>query len=96
MSNEEIRREAVRCTGRVQGVGFRYRASHAAGAAGVTGWVRNNSDGSVSMELQGTEAQIDRVLETVGRGFYVLVEHTERQRIPLREHEYGFAELDDE
>ena len=40
--------------GDVQGVGFRYRALHAANFLGITGWVRNEWDGSVRMELQGT------------------------------------------
>lgn len=40
--------------GMVQGVGFRYRASYAAKAVGVTGWVTNCYDGSVEMEVQGS------------------------------------------
>lgn len=35
---EQKRRHLV-FTGRVQGVGFRYRASYAARSLGVTGWV---------------------------------------------------------
>ena len=42
-------------------VGFRYRTEHAAESVGATGWVRNDPDGSVFMEIQGTEEQIDRV-----------------------------------
>lgn len=47
-------RKHYRFTGRVQGVGFRYRAKHAASGMCVTGWVRNEGDGSVEMEVQGT------------------------------------------
>ena len=36
--------------GWVQGVGFRYRARHAAELYGCTGWVRNDWDGTVSIE----------------------------------------------
>ena len=46
--------------GWVRGVGFRYRARHAADLYGCTGWVRNEYDGSVSMEIQGEEESIDR------------------------------------
>ena len=53
-------RRRLRCFGWVQGVGFRYRARHAASAVGATGWVRNDVGGTVSMEIQGTQAQIDR------------------------------------
>ena len=52
-------RQRIVFRGRVQGVGFRYRARMAAAQIGVTGWVRNNPDGTVTMEIQGTEEQID-------------------------------------
>ncbi len=44
--------------GEVQGVGFRWTARIVADRVGCTGWVRNESDGSVTMELQGTDDQI--------------------------------------
>ena len=56
-------RRAYRFTGQVQGVGFRYRARHAAGLFHVTGWVRNRYDGSVAMEVQGERDDIDRMIE---------------------------------
>lgn len=40
--------------GRVQGVGFRYRAKYVANGLRITGWVRNDWDGTVEMEAQGT------------------------------------------
>ena len=61
--------------GSVQGVGFRYRARHAAGLYGCTGWVCNEWDGSVTMEIQGTEDAIDRVILAIERGSYVRIEH---------------------
>lgn len=48
--------------GRVQGVGFRYLTRRAADLIGVTGWVRNERDGSVILEIQGTEEQVDGVM----------------------------------
>ena len=45
--------------GSVQGVGFRYSARHAADLYGCTGWARNEWDGSVTMEIQGTKEAID-------------------------------------
>ena len=38
MDNEKIIRKKVFVYGAVQGVGFRYRAEHAANILGVTGW----------------------------------------------------------
>ena len=42
-------------TGSVQGVGFRWRAKQAAFLYDCTGWVRNEWNGSVTMEIQGKE-----------------------------------------
>lgn len=55
----------VRCqfAGRVQGVGFRATAKRIAGLFPVSGWVRNESDGSVMMEVQGTPEDVDAVLD---------------------------------
>ena len=44
--------------GRVQGVGFRYTAYYAATRHGVTGFVKNEDDGSVTMEAQGSPQAI--------------------------------------
>jgi acylphosphatase len=57
-----------RVTGRVQGVFFRDCTCGAAGDAGVTGWVRNNPDGSVVGEAWGGTAAIDRFVSWLHRG----------------------------
>ena len=76
--------------GWVQGVGFRYRARHAAELYGCTGWVWNEYDGSVSMELQGTEDAIDGVILAIERGRYVRIENLEIRTIPAVPEERGF------
>ena len=83
-------RKHVVFKGWVQGVGFRYRARHAADLYGVTGWVRNEPDGSVSMEIQGTQEQIDNVIIAIEKGTYVSIEHMDVKTIPLIESERGF------
>ncbi|MBO6053335.1 MAG: acylphosphatase [Clostridia bacterium] len=84
-----IRRHLV-FTGAVQGVGFRYRARHAADLYGCTGWVQNEYDGSVVMEIQGTEEQIDQVILAVERGTFVRIENMEAKTIPVIGDERGF------
>ena len=85
-------RKHIRFWGRVQGVGFRYRAYHAANAVGATGWVRNEYDGSVTMEIQGTEEQIDQVILLIEKGRFVRIENMDTRTIPVKEDERGFFE----
>ena len=89
-----IRRQLL-FRGWVQGVGFRYRARHAAAMFGCTGWVRNEYDGSVIMELQGNETQIDGVILAVERGTYVRIENLFVKTLPVQPEESGFRVLDD-
>jgi acylphosphatase len=81
--------------GRVQGVGFRYLTRRAADLIGVTGWVRNERDGSVTLEIQGTEEQVDGVMLAlkhmiIKRGRYVRIESIDEEEVPLVADETGF------
>ena len=76
--------------GWVQGVGFRWRARHAAEMYGCTGWVRNEWDGSVSMEIQGPEEAIDKVIMSIESGRYVQIEKMDVKLLPVDETERGF------
>ena len=76
--------------GWVQGVGFRYRARHAAELYGCTGWVRNEYDGSVTMEIQGMEQQIDQVILAIERGAFIRIENMDSKRVPIDPDERGF------
>ena len=77
-----IRRRIV-FYGRVQGVGFRWTARSAADSAGCTGWVKNEYDGSVTMEIQGTGEQIDRVILLLERSPYIRIENMSVKSLPL-------------
>lgn len=57
-----MERRRINFAGRVQGVGFRATARHIASSCLVSGWVRNEPDGSVMMEVQGQRAEIERYL----------------------------------
>ena len=83
-------RQRIVFYGWVQGVGFRYRARQVASHFGVTGWVRNDPDGSVTMEIQGTQEQIDNVIMAVERGTYVQIDRMDVKTIPLKESDRGF------
>ena len=89
-------RKIMRFYGYVQGVGFRWRAIQAARAAGVTGWVRNRYDGSVSMEIQGSEEQINAVIQMITRSPYIEITKTYSKTIPVKEDERDFTVKDSE
>ncbi|WP_432647560.1 acylphosphatase [Mitsuokella sp.] len=61
-----------RATGRVQGVGFRMFVQNHASELGLTGWVRNMDDGSVTMELQGDPHKIDKLSVEIREGNYFI------------------------
>ena len=88
--SDHISRKRIVFYGQVQGVGFRYRARHAANLYGCSGWVRNECNGSVTMEIQGTEEQIDQVILAIERGSYVRIENMEVCSLPLDPDERGF------
>lgn len=85
----EIRME-IRFHGRVQGVGFRYRAKYMAQSLGLTGWVRNEWDGSVSMEIQGREQLINKLLVGLNQDRYIRIDWMDSEEIPLKQ-ERGFS-----
>ncbi len=89
-ADNEIIRKEIRFTGNVQGVGFRYRAKYAAEGLGVTGWVKNEWDGSVLMEAQGTQKQINEMLKLINQSSYIVIDNIRYNVIPLEEREYGF------
>ena len=83
-------RRHITFTGWVQGVGFRYRARHAASLYGCTGWVRNEWDGSVTMEIQGEPEAIDQIIQAIGAGRYVQIENMDSRTIPVEPEERRF------
>lgn len=64
-----MRRIHVVFIGQVQGVGFRWTAQATARDVGATGWVMNERDGSVTMELQGTDQQISEFFGRFDRSY---------------------------
>ena len=83
-------RQKLRFIGCVQGVGFRYTAYHLATSLGLTGWVYNDWDGSVLMEVQGKERTIQKLIEGLDRGSFIRIDRIEREQIPLDEYERSF------
>jgi len=55
-------------TGKVQGVGYRFSCMEAARRLGIRGNVRNLFDGSVYVEAEGTEDQLDGFVSWCRKG----------------------------
>lgn len=72
------KRYRLRFYGMVQGVGFRYTATHAANMYRLTGYVKNEYDGSVTCEVQGSEEDIDAFISAINRGRFIDVERIDR------------------
>ncbi|MDO4649720.1 MAG: acylphosphatase [Eubacteriales bacterium] len=66
--------------GRVQGVGFRFYAVNKARQLGLTGWVENLYDGSVEMEVQGTEEKIDELVYYLDQQRFIRIEGMDVKR----------------
>lgn len=85
----ERRRYVVR--GQVQGVGFRYRAQYAAQSLGLTGWVRNEDDGSVTLEVQGEPDNFMQLFVLIQQSRYIEITDISEQKLPLDEWERRFS-----
>ena len=73
----------------MQGVGFRYSAQYLAQGLGLTGWVKNEWDGTVVMEAQGTEEQLNQLIQMLKRRSFIRIEYVAELIIPIQK-ESGF------
>ncbi len=85
-----MERLSARFEGRVQGVGFRATTRSIASRSGVTGWVRNEPDGSVQLEVQGQRQNVQGFLATLRGQMSAFIKCDHVQPISLVEGEQGF------
>lgn len=85
----EIVRKRVCVSGRVQGVGFRYRVRYLAPSLSITGWVKNLDDGRVEMELQGTENGIEKLFQELQNDRFIVIKNIQMDQMIVIE-EKGF------
>ena len=89
---EDCVRYFGRAVGRVQGVGFRYFVQQSAVEYGLCGWVCNMNDGSVTMELQGTQAMVDKIAQRIRKGnAFIRVERLDLEPKEVVEDEKRFC-----
>ncbi|CAG0955069.1 acylphosphatase [Phycisphaerales bacterium] len=82
-AGSDMERRQVTFQGSVQGVGFRATARTIARGHPVTGWVRNQPDRSVLLEVQGEKSAVDAYLADLRTemGRLVRAEHAIPSRI---------------
>ena len=79
--------------GRVQGVGYRYFAQHAATGLGLSGYARNLDDGRVEVYAVGPEAKLSELAGMLFRGpRWADVRGVDEQEAELRE--YGWFQIE--
>ncbi|HIX84032.1 MAG TPA: acylphosphatase [Candidatus Megamonas gallistercoris] len=87
----DVKRYKAVLTGRVQGVGLRFFTMENANKLNVTGWVKNMADGTVAMELQGTDSAITELVNIIKKGnFIIKVETFTAEEIAIVEGEKAF------
>ncbi len=81
----------ARATGRVQGVGFRFFVQQNAAALGISGWVSNMEDGSVTMQVQGAASAVEALWQKIrqGNGF-IRINSLETRVLEIVPNECGF------
>jgi acylphosphatase len=89
-TTQGMERKRLRFSGRVQGVGFRATARSVADRFPVTGWVRNERDGTVTLEVQGTPAQVEAFLIALRGEMGHLISGEDAAAVRLAEEENSF------
>lgn len=68
-NNQDLLSVRLKLTGRVQGVGFRFFTQKTVALLnGITGYVRNLSDGSVEVFAEGDRENLERLKQRVEQG----------------------------
>lgn len=79
-----MKRVFAQAYGQVQGVGFRYFVQTQGKIYGLTGWVKNMADGSVTLEAQGEQETLDKFFAAIRKGEgFIKVENLEIKAIDL-------------
>lgn len=78
-------------TGFVQGVGYRKFVRHESRKMGLTGWVRNLTDGTVEALVVGEENEIEKLIELCKKGPFL--SQVDNVHVEWEEAEKSFEEF---
>lgn len=91
MTPPDLARLEVRVKGRVHGVGYRYFVISNAMRLGLTGWVSNEQDGSVSCVAEGPREDLELLLDSLREGpAMAMIESVREDWLPYTGHWASF------
>ena len=76
--------------GNVQNIGFRFEVQSHSKPLGITGYAKNNEDGSVTAQLQGSLKNIDKVILSLQNIDRIQIDSITEKEIPLDYYENDF------
>lgn len=79
--------------GNVQNIGFRFEVQSHAKPLGITGYAKNNEDGSVTAQLQGNLQDINKVIKGLQNIDRIQIDSITEREIPLDYYENDFSIL---
>lgn len=77
--------------GNVQNIGFRFEIQSHAKSLGITGYAKNNDDGSVTAQLQGSLEDINRVILSLQNIDRIQIDFISEKDLPLDYYENDFS-----
>ena len=77
--------------GNVQNIGFRFEVQSHAKPLGITGYAKNNEDGSVTAQLQGNLENINKVILSLQNIDRIQIDSITEKEIPLDYYEKDFS-----
>lgn len=77
--------------GNVQNIGFRFEVQSHAKPLGITGYAKNNEDGTVTAQLQGNLEDINRVISDLHNIDRIQIDFMTEKEIPLDYYEKDFS-----
>lgn len=76
--------------GNVQNIGFRFEVQSHAKPLSITGYAKNNDDGTVTAQLQGNLEDINRVISDLHNIDRIQIDSMTEKEIPLDYYEKDF------
>ena len=81
--------------GNVQNIGFRFEVQSHAMPLGITGYAKNNDDGSVTAQLQGSLKNINKVILDLQNIDRIQIDFISEKDIPLDYYEKTMRKMDE-